>query len=150
MTQIEIGYIAGILDGEGCIYINRRKLTNTGRRKTPGYGVKVIVSTTSYELVEWLIAYAQLTSICYNQPKGNRKPKWLCTWNSRKAEWLLGLVLPHLVIKAQQAKLGLELCKHLRTRPMVRGRCIPPEVVAYRESIKQQISKLNFRGRLPS
>ncbi len=146
MTDLEIGYLAGIIDGEGCVYVNRRKAT--GRRKTPGYGVKVCVSITAYSLVEWFVKHAQLTSIHHSsQPEGNRKPKWLCTWNNSKAEWMLELLLPLLVIKQRQATLGLELLKHLRTTPINRGMCIAPEIINYRESIKMQIATLNFRGK---
>ena len=145
MTELEIGYIAGIVDGEGCVYVNRRKAT--GRRKTIGHSVKVVVTTTSHDLVKWLECHAELTSICYSEPKGNRKPKWLCTWNNSKAEWLLELILPYLVIKTPQAILGLELLRHLRSTPFHRGVCLAPEVIAYRESIKQDIAKLNFRGK---
>jgi len=145
MEDVKIGYLAGIIDGEGCVYVNRRKAS--GRRKTPGYSVKVVVSITSYPLVQWFIDNANLTSICHNQPKGNRKEKWVCTWNNSKAEHLLNAVLPYLVIKKQQAILGLELLNHLRTTPIQRGKPIADEFIQYRESIKQQISKLNFRGR---
>lgn len=145
MKEIEIGYLAGIIDGEGCVYVNRRKAS--GRRKTPGYSVKVVVSITAYSLVEWFITHAELTSICNFQPKGNRKEKWVCTWNNSKAEWILNTVLPHLVIKKRQAILGLELLTHLRTTPIERGKAISDSVVEYRESIKQQLSELNFRGR---
>jgi hypothetical protein len=144
MNQIQIGYLTGIIDGEGCVYVNRRKVA--GRRKTPGYSVKVVVSITDYSLVEWFSKHAKLTSICTYQPQGNRKRKWVCTWNNSKAEWLLNSILPYLVIKKRQAVLGLELLKHLRTTPIVRGKEISKEVVEYREDIKQQISKLNFRG----
>ena len=145
MNDIEIGYLAGIIDGEGCVYVNRRKVH--GRRKTPGYSVKVVVSITAYPLVEWFIEHAQLTSICETQKKGNRKKQWMCTWNNSKAEWILETILPYLVIKKPQAILGLELLKHLRTTPIKRGKPIAPEVIEYRESIKQQMSKLNFRGK---
>jgi len=149
MNKFQIGYLAGILDGEGCVYVNRRKAH--GRRKTPGYSVKVSISITDYSLVEWFVEHTQLTSIHHTpKPEGNRKPKWLCTWNNSKAEWFLNLVLPHLVIKRPQAILGLELLEHLRTTPVIRGQCIPEEVLIYRESIKEQMSKFNQRGRVLS
>lgn len=146
MNETQIGYLAGIIDGEGCIYVNRRN--PHGRRKTYGYGVKVCVNITSYALVDWLICHAQLTSIHHKpHPKGNRKEQWLCTWNNSKAEWLLNSVFEHLVIKTEQAKLGLQLLHHLRETPVIRGKCVSEENIKFRESIKKQISKLNTRGR---
>lgn len=147
MTDIEVGYLAGIIDGEGCVYVNKRN--PHGRRKTCGYGVKVCVSITSYNLVEWFIKHAQLSSIHHKIPDGNRKEQWLCTWNNSKAEWILKTVLPHLVIKNKQAELGLNLLKHLRETPIVRGKCVQKEHLNYREEIKKSISLLNRRGKIP-
>lgn len=146
MNDIQKGYMAGIIDGEGCVYVNRRKAH--GRRKTPGYSVKVVVSITNCDIVEWFKKHAKLTSANYVIRKGNRKNIWLCTWNNSKAEELLDQLVPHLIIKRKQAKLGLELLHHLRTTPIKRGVCITDDVLEYRENIKQQISKLNFRGKL--
>lgn len=145
MNDLEKGYLAGIIDGEGCVYINKTKVT--GRRKTPSYTVKVCVSITAESLVEWFKAHAQLTSIHHvPKPGGNRKPKWLCTWNNTAAEWLLETVYPHLVIKQEQAALGLELIRHLQKSKGHRGLTISDEDVAYREGIKQRMSLLNQRG----
>lgn len=146
MNDINAAYLAGIIDGEGCVYVNRRKIA--GRRKTPGYSVKVVVSITSYSLVEWFIKHADLTSIHYvENPGPNRKPKWGCTWNNSKAEWLLNNVLPYLVIKKLQAMLGIELLEHLRNTFGGKGKQVSEDNVVYRESIKQQISVLNKRGK---
>jgi hypothetical protein len=145
MDKFQIGYLAGIIDGEGCVYVNKRK--PHGRRKTFGYGVKVVVSITSYSLVEWFVTNARLTSIHHRLPEGNRKPQWMCTWNNSNAEWILNTVLPHLVIKKEQAKIGLELLVHMRTTPVVRGQCISPEIISYRDSMKDKISLLNRRGK---
>lgn len=146
MDLWEIGYLAGILDGEGCVYVNRRKVM--GNRKTPGYSLKVVVSITSERLVDWLKDRAKLTSIFRAEAneKTNRKAKWLCTWNNTAAEWILKLTLPYLIIKKDQANLGLELIKHLSTTKGHRGVCVPQEAVEYRELIKKKISILNRRG----
>lgn len=149
MKKVEIGYLAGILDGEGCVYVNKRK--TGGRRKTPGYSVKVSVSTTDKSLVDWLVERAKLTSVHYvENPGPNRKPKWLCTWNNRAAQWFLKITLPYLVIKGPQAKLALNLFDHIdetRGKGGI-GNINSEAVVAYRENIKQQIAKLNKRGRV--
>lgn len=141
-------YMAGILDGEGCIYVNRRKIS--GRRQTPGYGVKVAVAITNADIVEWFRNNVYLTSVCGFQPKGNRKYKWLCTWNNSAAEALLLALQPYLVIKVEQARLGLSLLKHLRTHKRTLGKPVEPEVIGWRESVKQQIATLNMRGRVDS
>lgn len=141
-------YMAGIIDGEGCIYVNRRKISLLSNRQTPGYGVKLVISITNPEIVEWFKIHVQLTSVFYRETHGNRKDCYMCTWNNSAAESLLLAVLPYLVIKAKQAVLGLELLKHLRTSK-VRGGLghkVSTTDIEYRESIKTRIGELNKRG----
>lgn len=138
-------YMSGILDGEGCIYVNRRK--PSGRRLTPGYGVKVVVNITSKAIVDWFRENVELTSIHGHQPEGNRQYKYLCTWNNSAAERLLLACRPYMVIKAAQADLGLALLKDLRENRGGVGQAVSDELVAWREEIKARISALNRRGR---
>ncbi len=149
LTPTIAAYMAGILDGEGCVYVNKRKAT--GRRKTPGYGVKVCVAITDKSIVDWFQRNVELTSIYGFQPKGNRRYKWVCTWNNSAAERLLLACQPYLVIKVHQAELGLELLKHLREAPKggTHG-VVPEDVVSYREGIKKKVSNLNKRGQTPA
>jgi hypothetical protein len=143
----QIPYMAGIVDGEGCIYVNRRKAS--GRRKTPGYGVKVVISITNQQIVEWMKVNMSLTSIHYHQPEGNRKPVWSCTWNNSAAETLLTKIQPYSIIKSKQIGLGLILLQHLRlSRKGGYGIVTPETDVQFRENIKLEISKLNKRGKL--
>ena len=152
MTKVQTAltaYMAGILDGEGCVYINRRK--PSGRRVTPGYGVKVCVSTTDRALVAWMQRWAGLRSVHHVPfPGPNRRPKWLCTWNNSYASHLLKTVRPFLVIKTKQADLAIGLCAHLlgsQRRAGGAGRPVVQAEVAYRESVKQAVALLNQRGR---
>jgi hypothetical protein len=152
MDRTERAYMAGIIDGEGCIYVNKRK--PTGRRVTPGYGVKVCISITDRGLVDWMAAHAGLQSIHHvANPGPNRKPKWYCAWNNSMAELLLNQVREFLVIKTRQADLGLELLAHMRTTPLEKNALnmmapVSQENISYRESIKIKIGALNKRGRV--
>ena len=150
MKLSERAYMAGIIDGEGCIYVNRRK--PTGRRVTPGYGVKVIVTTTDRCLVDWMIEKAGLRSVFHvKNPPGNRRSKWLCTWNNNHADRLLRQLQKFLVIKTRQADIGIKLCEHLkrsRYRAGGTGKPVLKKEVEFREKIKQEIAALNKRGRL--
>ena len=147
-TEAQKAYMAGIIDGEGCIYVNRRK--PTGRRVTPGYGVKVCVSITSRSIVDWFEAHAGLTSTFFVKSKRNenRQAKFSCTWNNSNAERLLKAIRPYMIIKAEQADLAIPLLIHLRTSKVRGGlgKVVSEDEIAYRESIKAKIAFLNRRG----
>jgi len=150
MKLAEKAYMAGIIDGEGCVYVNRRK--PTGRRVTPGYSVKVTVTTTDKCLVDWMIEKAGLRSVFHSKNlPGNRRQKWSCTWNSHHADKLLRQLRKFLVIKTKQADIGIKLCKHLRgskNRAGGIGKSVLSKDVEFREKLKQEIAVLNKRGRL--
>lgn len=147
LSPVVAAYLAGIIDGEGCVYVNKR--LPTGRRITPGYGVKVVVTITSRVLVEWFRSEAHLTSVHGHQKEGNRKYQWMCTWNNSAAEWLLSEIRPYMVIKTKQADLGLELLAHLRTSKVRGGlgKTVDAKEIEYRDSVKREIAFLNRRGR---
>ena len=138
--------MAGIIDGEGCVYVNRRKAS--GRRKTPGYSVKVCVNITSKEIVNWFRENMELTSVFERHPPGNRKVAWLCTWNNTVAQTLLKQILPYSIIKKKQIELGIQLLDHLKkSKRGGPGNITSDDDIAFREKIKTEISLLNKRGK---
>ena len=81
LSKEELGYFAGILDGEGCIYKGRILITNTSR-----------------ELMEWLI---NRIGGRYMQKKPVENHKITYAWSLRVSDTrtLLKLVHPLLLIK---------------------------------------------------
>ena len=94
MTPIQAAYIAGILDGEGCIYANDRQLAVTWAMcdKAPLDLIGELTSTNVKPV-------SRLSS-------GGRQV-WQLHVTGNKAIALLEQLLPYLLVKKEQAKLAL-------------------------------------------
>lgn len=101
--KVLLAYVAGIIDGEGCIGIK----TN-GSQKT---GAKFVIRVSIGHTSEWLISmiHMQFGGSLYLKYAGSEhhKPAWGWELSSRKAESFLKLILPYLQIKRPQAELAL-------------------------------------------
>ncbi len=107
LSETDKAYLAGILDGEGCIRLSRHRSGTTGYV----YHIQITISNTSNSLMKWLddklpgTAYS--TSLKPQQNgAGTRKPafNWVLAGN-RRATVFLREIAPYLVIKKPQADL---------------------------------------------
>jgi hypothetical protein len=100
VTESDIGWTAGILDGEG----------HLGIAKPPNYGVKVSVGNTDMRM---LIRLRELWGgkIYFNENHGSprNKPFWHWQIFGKMAYPMLRVVEPYLVVKRDQALLMLEM-----------------------------------------
>lgn len=95
-------YLAGILDGEGCL---RPTKDNRGKRRYRK--PRCEISNTSKNLIDWL--YKNFDGHCYPVKKeGNRKLQY--RWDLRHNEMrrILPRVLPYLRIKKKDALKSLK------------------------------------------
>lgn len=106
LTEAEKGYIAGIIDGEGCIDI-----TTAGER----YNLRVVIKTTSEPLAHWLIEATGLGAKLQERQdkrinaRGKSRQKnyeWRVFTNQALA--LLEAVRPHVVVKTKQVACAIE------------------------------------------
>lgn len=105
LKENEKAYIAGIIDGEGCITASKVK-----SRKSTTIHQRVRVANSDGRLTEWL--HKKCGGFIANYRRSG-KPKWksLKVWelSGRKGADLMRLILPYLVTKKEQAKLMIEL-----------------------------------------
>lgn len=107
VTDIDLGWFAGIVDGEGCITIINPK---HHEGKTAVYTPLIIIGSTSVELIEKVARIGcELTGSRANiSHRVNHKGfKDQYDWQvvSRMAASLAEKLLPHLTAKLEQAKL---------------------------------------------
>ncbi len=109
LKDSDLGYIAGIIDGEGCIYISG---VNSKARQKRYHRVGLKVSSTDECLVRWL--GEKLGSTHYEETHRDN-PKWKDSWT-----WhLIGTPLlpileatqPLMVIKKYQTQIAIEALK---------------------------------------
>lgn len=107
MSKAKFSYLAGILDGEGCITIG------AGQKETCiNYNAIVSVQNTSKKLIDWL--QSKFGGQVYLSKKATEKtkPAWMWRLTQKKAiELLLLAVLPYLIIKQEQAKVLLSFVR---------------------------------------
>jgi hypothetical protein len=104
MTDIELGYLAGIIDGEGWLGLAKE----TERRNHSGVNLKpcLVIGSTTHILLERLIQITSMGRISRKYDYSERKkPMWLLWWSANSMRILLPRLLPHLIIKRKQAEL---------------------------------------------
>lgn len=149
LTESQKAYIAGILDGDGCI----------GATKKPGKPTlhcSIQVTQTDARLIEWLAAALPGGVVLRNRhttsQSGRAKPHHSIFWQKASVvQDILGMVRPYLVLKQAQADLVLST---LRCRDLLREREGNPvklkrpttEHLLFEESVYSKMKTLNQRG----
>ena len=112
MNEVDKAYLAGIIDGEGCITI---------RKQGSYYVPSVLIGNTNETLINHIKALLDYESIEYcmrYEDRGDRinaRPSWTINLSSRdRVIKFLNLVLPYLVSKKDQALLVLDWCSKKR------------------------------------
>jgi hypothetical protein len=143
VSPIEWAYLAGIVDGEGCV---RAIECKPGKRnKSPRFRVQLTVTNTSERLVNWI--HGRFGGNVYvthqvGQWKATRTC-WRIMWSPSSSEEVLRGMLPYLIVKKDQAELCFRLREMTRaTRTDVTRRkenLLPPELIAERRAIVQAV-----------
>lgn len=140
LTQAELGYLAGLVDGEGCINI----ACTRGRY----YVLQVITAQTNeYMLNHW----QQRTGLgtvhrMKSSSNPNQSNKWHWHCSNKKAEQLLRPLMPYLVLKQEEARVALEflgVCRQQQAQ--FRGKHVArltDEMLKVREVYKQTLHDL--------
>ncbi len=133
LTETEKAYLAGFLDGEGCIGIYKRN-----RYKVPQYILEVTIVNTNKEVIDWI----------QKRVKGNIrvrrhsewKTRWIWSINTRDPiHRFLNDILPFLIVKKKNASIALLLKKSQNP--------ISKEERDLKEKLCQQMKVLNKRGK---
>lgn len=104
LSEAELGYIAGLIDGEGCIGIHKH---SDNRGKSRLHYLYLIVSNNDPKCCKFLRGKFG-GWITKRQQKSTWNPNYKWGVRSRRAREILELVLPYLRLKQEQAVLGIE------------------------------------------
>ena len=150
MTPREIGYLAGIIDGEGSIILCR-----SGARASSGYIFPLVkIANTNKILIDWLDVKFPKGRVQYRSRMNERcKDVYHWTVASNNAINLLSMVEPYLLLKRRQAEIALpmwsENAAELKTSGYIRfghGNPVPARLKHFREACFLYIKDLNRRG----
>ena len=146
LTGTQKAYIAGFVDGEGCISITRENKHNGN-----GHQAVFRVCDTHIGVLNYLCA---ITGLGYVKPWvgssterravrfKNCKPQWRWQFSSNGMRELLPEILPYLVVKREVAQVALELLQ----RNLTRGKSLTEEERVRRTPLYKRIKELNQRG----
>lgn len=108
MQDIDKAWIAGIIDGEGSIFVMTQKRDD--RERATNYILRVAVQSTdpymTKELVKLYPEGAEFSVQRDKRPECSNTLKWQI--NGRRAATFLEDILPYMRVKHDQAKLAIE------------------------------------------
>lgn len=139
LTEAEKGYLAGLIDGEGCINIAKSQ----GRY----YVLQVITAQTNEYLLDYWQRKTGLGTLhVMKSGAENHSDKW--QWNCAfdAAVKLLGIIKPYLILKTEEARVALEFMQVCEgQQKQFRGKGKPrltADMLAVRETYKQTLHAL--------
>lgn len=111
MKEIYYSYIAGIIDGEGCIIINKDKNVRVGNRNEYNYTPRIQVQMSDVEALKFMqkILGGKISQQDYPYYKSILYSLVYRSYSDCKR--IIKKLFPHLKIKKKQAKLLLEYIK---------------------------------------
>lgn len=149
-TIAEIAYFAGIIDGEGSLYIgNFSKNSKTGK---PYFQTVIQVTNTEENLINWLEkTFGGLKN--KRTPKqhasNSRKQAYVWTATGNRLTHLCELILPYLTCKTRQCEILLEMRSTYRQTYGGKGIQgtpeMPDELREKRQILMDEIRSLHIR-----
>ena len=132
-----IAYMAGMVDGEGCITLHKN-----GKY----FSVRLTVTNTDFNIITWCKEnFDGCYYINHRKRKDIHKPAYHWSVENRMAEKVLKLIYPYLIIKKSQAKIALKFRKLVNNRKKGQNP-FSIEEVNERKALFFEMKKLNKRG----
>ena len=153
LSEHEIGYLAGIMDGEGTIHISK-PITRNKDCKSGIYQTYIAVTNTEIILLDWL--KERIGGIIRSIPtdKGSniiRKPIWRWYCPIVRITEFCKLLIPHSVIKRRQFEIMMEI-RSTYKQPSEKGKqgwqILTPEVLEIRHRCYLELKSLHTRPNL--
>ena len=150
MDEKDTAYIAGFVDGEGCLSIGRSHKKDP-KYKNPVYALSLKVGQTQREILDWIQEKLEVGNVVpasrARNSYPNRKFFWQLQIYGKAAERVVRLLQSHLKVKQAQVKVALEFA----ALPKVSGIRnekghqipVPPKVQSERERLYWEMRKLN-------
>lgn len=107
IMPLNAAYIAGLVDGEGCISVSRTHTSESAKGCKRGFAYRssLNITMTNLEILEWIKQITRAGKICSKRVNiAKHKAAWSWTVWSIEASELLQQLLPYLHIKKEQAE----------------------------------------------
>ena len=150
LTEPQKAYLAGIMDGDGCITISRSKISR--KKVSLSYALLVTITQTDKPYLQRL---CDMTGVGHVHLAKQGKRQWMMEkyranaadvyrWmtTSVGAYELLTAITPYLINKKRQAEIAIQFQKTYHHKPHGQ-KATAPAVLDFRERCKNDIQSLN-------
>jgi hypothetical protein len=151
-SPLDLAYLAGIIDGEGCFHMCTLKHNGKDGYISPHYRGILKVSNTDYSLIEWLKKTFEGTeSACTRSTTSKKFERSVFDWivTGFRLLDLCEQVRPYLIIKKKHCE---NMIKFKQTYPRVKtgrgNKILSKETLDIRQSCLEESRKLNTRFHL--
>lgn len=148
---LQYAYLAGLIDGEGCLRITRDKSLGTEKQghKSPKYAASISMHMVTREPLDFFASLFPDGYLVYEgvrDDRPNQRPTycWRCQ-NRFVVQDVIEKIYPYLLVKNKQADLILEYCKGYIPCQKLKGEAHSQEIQR-REDLYQKMKKLNAVG----
>lgn len=142
--KTDYAYIAGLIDGEGCIQIEKMK-TN---RVSPQYQLKIQVNMTSLDCIKKL--QGVFGGKFYSRKReGTNYQSFNWVIFSKNCQHLLKKCLPYFQEKKQQAIAGIEFQNIINHRKLGSRIPLTPKEIMIREKYYKRLKELKTEKLIP-
>lgn len=145
-----IAYFAGIIDGEGSIYIGN--FSNNPITGYPYYQTTMQVTNTDEKLIDWLIKqFGGLKSkrTAPQHANNSRRQEYMWTATGERLTHLCELILPYLICKKRQTEIMLKMRATYNGTRISKGKqgtqVLPPEIRKIIQSFMDEMRSLHIR-----
>lgn len=149
MKKKIFAYMAGVIDSDGSIHIERVTDKRNGNYQ---YTVRVQVQLTSKEMIEWFAdkfnGPMRKRQYIYPRPASSPKRKDMYIWriSSQHAIDFLKKIEPYLLLKKPRAAVAIAMEDTFLDKKMSRNPSVVKEKKKMKEKLFQQLKILNKRG----
>jgi hypothetical protein len=150
-TVAECAYLAGIVDGEGSIYIGA--FSSNPKTGTPHYQTNIEVNNTDTRLIDWLVNTFGGKKLAYTPkqtPKNSRKPVFRWIASGDRVTHMCEIMMPYLVIKVRQAQIMLKMRETFNHTGIKKGMqglpSVSNDILEIRKQLETEMRSLHCRN----
>lgn len=149
-SDIEIGILTGLVEGEGSIYIGN--FSCNPKTRLPYYQTNLQITNTSYEMIKWIEdTFGGLVN--KRTPKqhahNSRKQCYIWTATGDRLTHLCELMLPYAMGKKREIEIMLEMRATYTSNGASKGnqgvKKLPIEILYKREKLMNELRSLHIR-----
>lgn len=153
MREIKLAYLAGVIDSDGCIHIERYVDRRKGRNNRYQYNVRLQVGVTRMEIINWIEKNfcGETRKYSYKRESKFQNRNDVINWriSSKQAINLLKELKDYLILKRDRAEIAIEFEKSILTPSESRSphlKDVKEKKTKLKEELHAKMKILNQRG----